>query len=221
MSSHALACFILWRKWIFDIDNRAGQETGYLFEPILAHAIGGFPVSAARSPIRRKGDRKKGRQVDCIRKRRAYEIKIRVTIAASGQGRWAQEVQFPEECRSSGYIPVLVVLDPTPNPKLHELVAAFKKHKGEAYVGEAAWDHLEQTAGGTMSLFIDRYVKNPVQEVLAAAPDHLPAITLSMENGLFGLRVGDETVRFRRAAGPSVLEADDEALPDEVDEEIV
>jgi hypothetical protein len=33
MKPRALAAFLLWRKWIFDIDNRAGQETGYLFEP--------------------------------------------------------------------------------------------------------------------------------------------------------------------------------------------
>ena len=35
MSPKTLAGFLLWRKWIFDIDNRAGQETGYLFEPII------------------------------------------------------------------------------------------------------------------------------------------------------------------------------------------
>lgn len=29
----ALAALLVWRKWMFDIDNRAGQETGYLFEP--------------------------------------------------------------------------------------------------------------------------------------------------------------------------------------------
>jgi hypothetical protein len=221
MSSRALACFILWRKWIFDIDNRAGQETGYLFEPILAHAIGGFPVSAARSPIRRKGDKSKGRQVDCIRQKKAYEIKVRVTIAASGQGRWAQELQFPEECRQSHYTPVLVVLDPTPNPKLDELVAAFKKHKGETYVGEEAWAHLEQAAGTTMTLFIERYVKEPIQQVLSATPDQLPPITLRMENDCFTFRIPDEEVCFRRAAGGCVLGAHDEGLPDEIDEEIV
>ena len=46
MSPRALTGFMLWRKWLFDIDNRAGQETGYLFEPIIAHLIGGVPVSA-------------------------------------------------------------------------------------------------------------------------------------------------------------------------------
>jgi hypothetical protein len=30
-------------EWLYDIDNRSAQETGYLFEPILAAAIGGIP----------------------------------------------------------------------------------------------------------------------------------------------------------------------------------
>ena len=31
MSAEALAGFLLWRKWLFVIDNRAGEETGYRF----------------------------------------------------------------------------------------------------------------------------------------------------------------------------------------------
>jgi len=30
-----LANWMLWRKWIYDIDNRSAQETGYLFEPLI------------------------------------------------------------------------------------------------------------------------------------------------------------------------------------------
>ena len=122
LSPGALAAFLFWRKWIFDIDNRSGQETGYLFEPIIAGAIGGIPVSASRSPVKRRGNGT-GRQVDCIRAvgKEAYEIKLRVTTAASGQGRWPEELDFPTDCQASGYRPVLVVLDPTPNSKLAEL----------------------------------------------------------------------------------------------------
>ncbi|KKZ11424.1 MAG: hypothetical protein TQ37_07195 [Candidatus Synechococcus spongiarum 15L] len=99
MNPRMLAGFLLWRKWIFDIDNRAGQETGYLFEPIIAAAIGGVPASARKSPVKRRKDSNKGRQVDCLCDNRAYEIKIRMTIAASGQGRWGEELDFPEDCR--------------------------------------------------------------------------------------------------------------------------
>ena len=51
LSPSSLAALLFWRKWIFDIDNRAGQETGYLFELIIAHSIGGVPFSSRKSPI--------------------------------------------------------------------------------------------------------------------------------------------------------------------------
>src|SRR5438132_9283069 len=93
LSSHGLVSLLFWRKWFFDIDNRAGQETGYLFEPVIAYSIGGAPAPAGRSPVKRHRSRSKGRQVDCILGQKAYEFKIRVTIAASGQGRWKEELE--------------------------------------------------------------------------------------------------------------------------------
>lgn len=144
LSPNAVGALLFWRKWLYDIDNRAAQETGYLFEPIIAFAIGGAPVSAKQSPIKREGKASKGRQVDCIRDRRAYEFKMRVTIAASGQGRWGEELQFPKECRLANFVPVLVVLDATANPKLAELSRVFIAEGGEVYAGDDAWTHLER-----------------------------------------------------------------------------
>ena len=69
LSGIALAGLLFWRKWFFDIDNRAGQETGYLFEPIIAYAIGGTPAPAKKSPVRRHNDTTKGRQVNCLWRR--------------------------------------------------------------------------------------------------------------------------------------------------------
>jgi len=198
MSPTALAGFLLWRKWLFDIDNRAGQETGYLFEPIIAHAIGGVPFSASKSPVRRHNDSMKGRQVDCIRQKHAYEIKIRVTQAASGQGRWREELDFPIDCRESGYIPVLIVLDSTPNAKLDELIAAFETAGGKTYVGDLAWQHLEDAAGKTMSLFIEKYVRVPISQILAASTDKLPAIEFKMNSDKFSVTVGGEVNEFPR-----------------------
>ena len=102
MPPRQLTAFLFWRKWMFDIDNRAGQETGYLFEPIIAYAIGGFPVAASRSPVKRRSNTSKGRQVDCVRDSDAYEFKMRVTIAASGQGRWQEEVIFRSTVSQAG-----------------------------------------------------------------------------------------------------------------------
>jgi hypothetical protein len=100
-----------------DIDNRSAQETGYLFEPILAAAISGIPFAAAKSPIKRTDNPRQGRQVDCLDGKLAYEFKMRVTIAASGQGRFQEELAFARDCYHSGYIPVLLVLDPTPSAR--------------------------------------------------------------------------------------------------------
>ncbi|MEM7533442.1 MAG: restriction endonuclease [Chloroflexota bacterium] len=198
MSSDVLAGWILWRKWIFDIDNRAGQETGYLFEPIIASAIGGVPFSARTSPVRRRNDNSKGRQVDCIRQQQAYEIKIRVTIASSGQGRWQEELDFPADCRESGYEPILLVLDPTPNPKLKELVSAFEVEGGRAYIGEHAWAHLEKAAGDVMSQFLSKYVRAPISQVLQESSTDLPDLKLQMNMGTFSIIINDEIIEFER-----------------------
>lgn len=168
----ALASWLTWRKFFYDLDNRSAQETGYLFEPILASAIGGEPKSSREKVVRRTTDNSKGRQVDCWKvlpdgSALAYELKLRVTIAASGQGRFAEELSFADDCRQSGAKPILVVLDPTENNKLTELQAAFRHHGGEAYVGEDAWGHLEDEAGPTMASFIERYVRKPVSEISA------------------------------------------------------
>jgi hypothetical protein len=221
LSPRALAGFLYWRKWMFDIDNRAGQETGYLFEPIIAHAIGGVSVSAKKSPVRRKGSKSEGRQVDCIREgdKRAYEIKLRVTIAASGKGRWQEEMDFPADCKSSGYTPVLIVLDPTSNPKLTELKMKFLEMKGEAYIGADAWKHLESTAGATMATFIQKYVHEPVQSLLKKVHGSLPDLHLAIKDGKLNIGIGGETLVIQREPAAE-LGSGDEPLPADVDDHI-
>ena len=220
LSAHALAALLFWRKWVFDIDNRAAQETGYLFEPIIAGAIGGVPVGAKRSPVHRHRNPGRGRQVDCIKDDRAYEFKLRVTIAASGQGRWGEELDFPRDCRTSGFIPVLVVLDATPNPKLHELRQAFLSENGEVYAGAAAWQHLNDLAGPTMSSFLERYVHGPMQALLEAVEHSLPPLTLSMIADTISVKIGDESFTVTRTrAGQSIDEDWVDVLPEDVDDE--
>ncbi|GKT25622.1 hypothetical protein [Acidovorax sp. SUPP3334] len=127
----ALASWLTWRKFFYDLDNRSAQETGYLFEPILAAAIGGEPKGSRSKVVKRTDDPSKGRQVDCWkavpgRPPLAYEFKLRVTIAASGQGRIGEEHQFAVDCKTSGAVPVLVILDPTPNPTMAGLKAVYE-----------------------------------------------------------------------------------------------
>ena len=218
ISAAALTGLLFWRKWLFDIDNRAGQETGYLFEPIIAHAIGGVSFGAKASPVRRADDQRKGRQVDCIRQHKAYEFKIRVTIASSGQGRWQEELDFPEDCQQSGYTPVLVVLDATPNPKLDQLETVFLRQQGEVYKGESAWAHLESVAGPTMGLFLEKYVRDPIQSLLSEVPDNLPEFVARMDEDGITLSVGGESMLIRRISGP----VDDEIqeLPDDASDQM-
>ncbi len=218
LSGEALAAFLFWRKWFFDIDNRAGQETGYLFEPIIANAIGGTPAPAGKSPVKRHRQPGKGRQVDCLLDDRAYELKIRVTIAASGQGRWQEELDFPVDCRKSGFRPVLVCMDGTPNPKLEALAQAFRGQEGEVYIGADAWKHLDQVAGATMSRFLDNYVRAPIEDLLAKASDALPDMTARWREDSIDIQIAGDTLRINRDVGPS--DEDGDAIPEDMPDEI-
>jgi hypothetical protein len=215
LTGRALAGLLFWRKWFFDIDNRAGQETGYLFEPIIANAIGGTPAPATKSPVRRHGNNSKGRQVDCLLEKRAYELKIRVTIAASGQGRWQEELDFPVDCHESGFTPVLVCMDSTQNPKLDSLVTAFEKQNGEVYVGEAAWQHLDSLAGATMAKFLDTYVKSPIQDLLKQGTKPLPDLVAHFTSSSIDITIGGETLHIDRAHGESDSVEQDE-MPEDI-----
>ena len=181
-----LASWLEWRKWIYDIDNRSGQETGYVFEPILASCLGGTSVSHANSPVKRINDSGKrtneGRQVDCYIEdaKEVYELKMRVTIAASGQGRFKEELSFPYEAKESGLKPILVVFDETESPLLTKLKAQFMKCGGKCFVGQSAWDMLYQKAGKEMSLFIRKYIYPPIQ-AMSHLVDSNPQ-SISIEN---------------------------------------
>jgi hypothetical protein len=219
MSPLALTGLLLWRKWLFDIDNRAGQETGYIFEPIIAHAIGGAPFTGKSSPIKRHRDKTKTRQVDCVRDGKAYEFKIRVTIAASGQGRWQEELDYPIDCRRSGYKPVLIVLDPTPNPKLEQLEAAFLREDGDVFKGDGAWRHLDSVAGPTMARFLEKYVRAPMEAMLAEVPVQLPEFIARMEGSRITLLVGGQAMVIDRASTEVEDEGNDD-LPEDTGEQI-
>lgn len=183
--SNLLAHWMLWRKWIYDIDNRSAQETGYLFEPLLASCLGGEPVGARNSPIKRIDAQgkptNKGRQIDCLvcDKSRAYELKLRVTIAASGQGRFGEELSFPVEAKAAGFTPVLLVLDPTPSSKLEELSRKFIENGGEFYNGEEAWAYMEKETGEVIAIFIKKYIKPIIKVIEEVDIDEMAEITLA------------------------------------------
>lgn len=179
-----LANWMVWKKWIYDIDNRSAQETGYLFEPLLASCLGGEPVGSRNSPVKRLDSSgkptNKGRQIDCLvpSNNRTYELKLRVTIAASGQGRFGEELSFAEESQAAGFVPVLLVLDPTSSNRLTELSDKYLECGGAFYHGEAAWQHMEQEAGEVVSVFIDKYIKPAIQGIEGIEIEYPKSINL-------------------------------------------
>lgn len=195
--SETLASWLVWRKWLYDIDNRSAQETGYLFEPILAAAIGGVPYPPSKSPVRRADKPTNGRQVDCLEGQNAYEFKMRVTTAASNQGRFKEELDFARDCSFSNYIPVLLVLDPTLSSKLDELIAAYSKYNGNAFVGNDAWKHIEEKAGATMGRFIEKYVRVPLREVNTSYKG-LAHIHLSSTETKISIQIGEQNFSISR-----------------------
>lgn len=177
-----LFSWMSWRKLIYDIDNRSAQETGYLFEPILASCLGGESVSHRHSPIKRIDDNgnptMEGRQIDCRieESKEAYELKLRVTIAASGQGRFSEEMSFPYEARMAGFTPVLIVFDPTPSALLERLKAKYVEEGGRYAIGEDAWNMLTDRAGREMGKYIIKYIKPPISkmdEIRPAIPTNI------------------------------------------------
>jgi hypothetical protein len=200
--SASLASWLVWRKWLYDIDNRSAQETGYLFEPILTAALGGVSYAASKSPVRRADDRTKGRQVDCIDGKTAYEFKMRVTIAASGQGRFKEELDFARDCHVSGFTPVLLVLDPTPSTRLTELTRAYAEYNGRAYIGDDAWRYIEEAAGQVVGQFVERYIRIPLREV-DMRYRNLQPIRLEQTATAIEVRIGDARFAIPRL-GPQV-----------------
>lgn len=217
LSPGGLTSFLLWRKWIYDLDNRAAQETGYIFEPIIANAIGGTPAPSSKSPVRRASDSERRRQVDCILESSAYEIKLRVTNAASGQGRWQEELDFPGDCKSSGFTPVLVVLDGTENNKLTQLAQRFQVHGGEVYIGVEAWRHLKTVAGTTMAKFLEKYVRAPLTNLLDQEPEQLLPFSSKVAGNTITLAVGDELLTIERLPAPEAAPEEDQMPADVTD----
>lgn len=199
-----LANWMIWRKWIFDIDNRSGQETGYLFEPILASCLGGVPMSSSKSPVSRIDDQgqptKGSRQVDCYvaDENVAYEFKLRVTIAASGQGRFAEELSFPAECKAAGIKPIILVLDSTPSARLTDLEKAFVDAGGESFIGEKAWSHMERKSGKVISTFLDKYIKAPLLNISNQEEEELSNIYLTWNNDQITVSDGEVTYEVKR-----------------------
>ena len=195
-----LFSWMTWRKWIYDIDNRSAQETGYLFEPILASCLGGEPIGVRNSPVKRLDENgeptQNGRQIDCFvaEGNLAYEFKLRVTIAASGQGRFSEELSFPRECKAAGFTPVLLVLDPTSSSRLTELTEEFINSSGIAMTGGEAWEHIENNAGQILAIFVTKYIRPAIEAI--GVIDNRPPLSLNLSWGEKSVLIASKNAKY-------------------------
>lgn len=195
-----LADWLEWRKWIFDVDNRSAQETGYVFEPILVSCLGGEPQSTKSSPVKRIDSNgnptANGRQVDCYIEdsKEVYELKMRVTIAASGQGRFSEEMSFPVEAKQAGLTPILVVFDSNESELLTKLKNQYVNCGGKYYIGDDAWNILRKRAGKEMGVFIDKYIYPPIHAMESHLHSNPHNITLSKTDSQ--IRIGGENGEY-------------------------
>ena len=109
-------------------------------------------------------------------------------------------------------------MDSTPNPKLDALIRAFREQNGEVFVGDAAWAHLEQAAGKTMSIFLEKYVRTPIQDLLTHAKNELPDLTAKWSERSIDIAVAGETLKIARH--PEPVEDDGDTMPADADDEI-
>ncbi len=230
LSEGALSSLVVWRKWMMDIDNRSGQETGYLYDAIVARALGGTAYGSRTSPIKRKPDKPGGksagrRQVDCVvddpKTPYAYEVKIRITDAASRQGRLNEELVFPADCTYSDHVPRLLVFDSTPCDTLDQVKAAFEAEGGKVFLGQDAYAHIGATAGPAQAEFLRRYVAEPLKRYEDTIPDFGAGrvladlrLSASPDTLQFDLAGYDPYV-IPRDVDPQTVVNDADAVPDE------
>lgn len=139
---------------------------------------------------------------------------------ARSVGGGQQGVALDNDCRKSGFTPVLIVLDPTANEKLTQLAAAFKENSGEAHI-EDAWTYLDGLAGPTMARFLEKYVHTPIQSLLAVAPEstELPDLVLKMARDKFVMSVGGETLEVDRAP-KNIGNVAEDSVPEDADDQV-
>jgi hypothetical protein len=87
---------------------------------------------------------------------------------------------------------------------------------GETFIGEAAWVRLKGAATSTMATFIDKYVREPLEEVLKAFPTagSVPPLTLTDKGSSVEFTVGSNVWSIERR--PSDDSSTDAELPDDI-----
>ena len=107
-------------------------------------------------------------------------------------------MSFPRECVAAGIKPVLIVLDPTTSNRFVQLSELFLSLGGLVFVGEAAWNHIEERAGSTMASFVENYIKPALDAASEFDTTQLDPITMTWSSGSVVIRIGDREHRINR-----------------------
>lgn len=188
ISPTATAGLIRLRKHLYDIDNRVAQESAMLYTAIISRALGGASYTSKNSPIVKLGTAFSRRHVDCIAGDHAYEFKGRLTEAPSRRARLDDEIQFPRDCHARGYTPVLLSFHQEVNESTERLVEAYQRNNGKIFIGDAAWAHLYERAGKSMTVFLRRYVTGPIEAIQKAGNEPVD-IHVSLRSGRTSLEI--------------------------------
>ena len=84
-------------------------------------------------------------------------------------------------------------------------------------MGDEAWAHLEEAAGPTMSRFLQIYVREPIESLLAEGEEDFGDLHLSHTLGHITIVIDGETLTIDRA--PAEVDAADE-MPEDVAEQL-
>lgn len=161
-------------------------------------------VSARLSPVKRIDDygnqTASGRQIDCYLEetKEVYELKMRATIAASGQGRFGEEMSFPYEAQKAGLIPILVVFDENDSSLLNKLKQQYVDCGGRYYIGHDAWAMLKEKAGYGMGIFVDKYIYPPINTMETHLNSNPRAICLQKTDDSVIVSNTNEEYRIKR-----------------------
>ena len=65
-------------------------------------------------------------------------------------------------------------------------------------MGDDAWAYLNGQAGRPLSHFLRKYVREPIQTLLAEVPEELPELVLRMDRSEFAASLAGEELRVQR-----------------------
>lgn len=116
----------------------------------------------------------------------------------SGQGRFKEEKTFPIEAQNAGYTPILVVFDGTESLLLTKLKRQYTKCGGKYFIGEDAWKILSERAGREMSIFINKYIYPPINDIEQSMTSQLGKIQLELRDSQLTVNNGTDEYVINR-----------------------